>query len=203
MAAKAKRAGNGIVEPVVATRAEDWKVAPDMAGLKVEVRPISSLKEYAGNARSITEAEVDYIARCIAEVGFLSPVVVDGEGTIICGHAATRAARKAGLTEVPCIVADDLTDAQVRAFRLADNKVAAMATWNSEKLAEEFARLTDERFSVTALGFDPAMFADAELDGGEPERGVKDTSRELDLDGEFGEDCYDYECPHCGLMFNL
>lgn len=180
-----------------------WRVVGGTGGMKIEIRPVDSLKEYGNNARTITEAEVDYIARCISEVGFLAPVVVEADGTIVCGHAATRAARKAGLSEIPCVIADGMSDEQVRAFRLADNKTATMAMWNTEKLTAEFAKLTDERFGLEGLGFDPRMFGLAAGKDGEPGGGTaSDTSREIDLDGEYSDEEFDYECPHCGLKFN-
>lgn len=175
-----------------------WRVG-DVGGMKMEIRPLCSLKEYGNNARNITEAEVEYIARCIAEVGFIAPVVVEEDGTIVCGHAATRAARRAGLDEVPCVVVNDLTEEQVKAFRLADNRTATMAIWNTERLAAEFAKLTDERFGIEGLGFDPRMFGTECANGGGD---VSDTSREIDLDGDYSDDAFEYECPHCGLKFN-
>lgn len=180
-----------------------WRVDGGTGGMKIEIRPVDSLKEYGNNARAITEAEVAYIARCISEVGFIAPVVIEADGTIVCGHAATRAAREAGLSEVPCVIADGLSDEQVRAFRLADNKTATMAIWNTEKLTAEFAKLTDERFGLEGLGFDPRMFGLAAGKDGESDGGTaSDTSREVDLDAEYSDEEFEYECPHCGLKFN-
>lgn len=178
--------------------------------MKIEMRRLADLREYPNNARKITERAVDYVAQSIREVGFLNPVVVTADGEIVCGHVSTRAARKAGLEEVPCVVADDLTPEQIKAFRLADNKTAAMAIWNAEKLADEMAKLAGTQFTMEGMGFDERMLGavadgvSAEADrsdagGDAPE--VKNTSGELDLDGDFGDAAFDHVCPHCGLKF--
>ena len=183
------------------------------ADLKIETRPLAELKEYPNNARKITERAVKYVAECIREVGFLNPLVVDKDGVIVCGHVSARAAKKTGLTEVPCVIADDLTEDQVKAFRLADNKTAAMAIWNAEKLKEEMAKLVGTQFTMDGMGFDERMLGavgeDLPTDGGESGDGgsgssapdVKNTSEELDLDGDFGDAAFEHVCPHCGLKF--
>ena len=184
--------------------------------MKIEWRKASSLREYARNARKITERAVDYIAKSIRDFGFINPVVVTADGELVCGHASVRAAKKAGIEEVPCVVADDLTPDQVRAFRLADNKTAAMAIWNTEELAAEAKKLVGSEFTMDDLGFDPAMLgsmaedlrtddnnsvdnsnADTSGEGAD----IANTSEELDLDGDFGDAAFEHVCPHCGLKF--
>lgn len=184
----------------------------EMQGMKIETRALDSLKEYPNNARKITDKAVEYVAQSIREVGFLNPLVVTADGEIVCGHVSARAARAAGLKEVPCVVADDLTEEQIKAFRLADNKTAAMAIWNPEKLAEEMGKLAGTQFTMDGMGFDEGMLGavgeelqtgvDNGVDNpGEGGAAVKDTSGELDLDGEFGDDAFQHVCPHCGLKF--
>ena len=168
------------------------------AGPKVELRRIDGLREYANNARKITDRAVEYVARSIREFEFLYPLVVTAAGEIVCGHVPSRAARMAGLEEVPCVVADDLTEEQVKAFRLADNKTAAMAIWNTEKLAEEMKKLVGTQFTMEGMGFDERMLGEV-AEGAAPE--VKDTSGELDLEGDFGDGAFEHVCPHCGLKF--
>ena len=175
------------------------------AALRVEYRRIADLKEYPNNARVITERAVEYVADSIREVGFLNPLVVTRDGEIVCGHVSSRAAKKAGLEEVPCVVVDDLTEDQVKAFRLADNKTAAMAIWNAEKLAEEMKKLVGTQFTMEGMGFDERMLGEVADGASAPAGGtaaeVKDTSEELDLDGDFGDASFEHVCPHCGLKF--
>lgn len=184
----------------------------EMQGMKIETRALDSLKEYANNARKITDKAVEYVAQSIREVGFLNPLVIKADGELVCGHVSARAARLAGLKEVPCVIADDLTEEQIKAFRLADNKTAAMAIWNPEKLAEEMGKLVGTQFTMAGMGFDEGMLGavgeelQTGVDNGVDNAGeggveVKDTSEELDLDGEFGDDAFRHVCPHCGLKF--
>ena len=98
-------------------------------------RKISELTPYARNPRK-NDGAVEYVANSIKEFGFKVPIVISADGEIIAGHTRLKAAKKLGMEEVPCIVADDLTDEQVKAFRLADNKVGAAAEWDFELLNE-------------------------------------------------------------------
>src|SRR6266481_10042561 len=107
----------------------------------VETWPIDRPIEYARNARKITQAAVDKVAASIHEFGFRQPIVVDKDGVIIVGHVRLRAAKKLGLAVVPVHVAANLTPAQVRAYRLLDNRSHEEATWDLELLASELAEL--------------------------------------------------------------
>lgn len=93
---------------------------------------ITSLKEYKNNPR-VNDKAVAKVAASIDEFGFKVPIVIDGNNVIICGHTRLKAAKQLGLEVVPCIVADDLTDEQIKAFRLADNKTGEFADWDFEK----------------------------------------------------------------------
>lgn len=119
--------------------------------MKITEIEVEKLIPYANNPRNNDEA-VDKVAASIHEFGFKVPVVVDGENVIVCGHTRVKAAKKLGIATVPCVVADDLTDAQIKAFRLADNKVSEFATWDFEKLELELADLPE--MEMTAFGFD-------------------------------------------------
>ena len=114
---------------------------------------IDSLKEYKNNPR-LNDAAVDKVAASIKEFGFKVPIVVDKDNVIIAGHTRLKAAKSLGLDTVPCIIADDLTEEQVKAFRLADNKTGEFAEWDFAKLEEELAELHDMDFDVSAFGFD-------------------------------------------------
>lgn len=167
--------------------------------MNIEYVPVSALKEYANNARLITDAAVDYVARSIAEAGFVNPIVVDSDNVIVCGHVSRRAAIKAGLDIVPVVRVDDLTREEIDAYRLADNRVASMSFWDREKLSGEFAALAGT-LSPEDLGFDLSMIRGDSPEAAKASREVRDTSRELDL-GDFADEAFAHTCPHCGLKF--
>ena len=96
-------------------------------------KKLSELKPYEKNPRKNDNA-VDYVAKSIEEFGFKVPIVIDKDNVIIAGHTRYQASEKLGLNEVPCVIADDLTDEQVKAFRLADNKVSEMSEWDYDLL---------------------------------------------------------------------
>lgn len=112
---------------------------------------IAEVKEYDNNPR-LNDKAVDAVAESIKRFGFKVPIIVDGENIIVAGHTRLKAARQLGLEYVPCIVADDLTEEQVKAFRLADNKTAELAEWDDEMLMQELAELA--AFDMDAFGFD-------------------------------------------------
>jgi site-specific DNA-methyltransferase (adenine-specific) len=124
----------------------------------VEVKDLklSEIRPYENNPRNNDEA-VEYVANSIKEFGFKVPIVVDSEGVIVAGHTRYKAAKQLGLESVPCVVADDLTDEQVKAFRIADNKVAEIATWDYEALNIELGEIIGidmEDFGFSELEFD-------------------------------------------------
>ena len=97
---------------------------------------ISDLHDYENNPRKNDKA-VDAIASSINSFGFKVPVIIDKNNVLVCGHTRVKAAKKLGFDEVPCIIADDLNDDQIKAFRIADNKTAELADWDMDKLIEE------------------------------------------------------------------
>lgn len=97
---------------------------------------VDELVPYENNPRNNTEA-IQYVANSIKEFGFKVPLVIDSDNIVICGHTRLLAAKQLGLKDVPCVVADDLTDEQIKAFRLADNKVGEIATWDLSALVDE------------------------------------------------------------------
>ena len=115
---------------------------------------LSDLKPYERNPRNNKEA-VDYVANSIREFGFKNPIIVDKNNVIVAGHTRYLACKKLGIKEVPCIIADDLTDEQIKAFRLADNKVAEIATWDLDLLDEELNDLFN--FDMSDFGFDVGL----------------------------------------------
>lgn len=111
--------------------------------------PIAELKPYQNNPRKNDRA-IEAVAASIREFGFKVPIVIDKDGVIIAGHTRYKAAMQLGLETVPAIRADDLTDEQVQAFRLADNKTAELAGWKFDKLQQELAEIN---IDMSALGF--------------------------------------------------
>src|SRR5882762_3606724 len=120
----------------------------------IEKWPIERLIPYARNARSHADEQVAQIAASIAEFGFNNPILVDSKAGIIAGHGRLLAARKLQLTEVPVIVLDHLTDAQKRAYVIADNQLDLNAGWDEALLAAELAALQQEDFNLGLIGFE-------------------------------------------------
>lgn len=118
-------------------------------------KPISELKPYDKNPR-VNDKAVDYVANSIKEFGFKVPIVIDKDGVIVAGHTRLKAAEKLGLESVPTITADDLTDEQIKAFRIADNKTAEFSEWNFDFLAEEIQDIND--IDMSLFGVDLSAF---------------------------------------------
>ena len=135
------------------------------AKMNIVYKKVDDLVPYENNPRNNDEA-VYYVANSIKEFGFKVPVVVDKDNVVVAGHTRLKACEKLGITEVPCIVADDLTEDQIKAFRIADNKVSEYATWDEEKLSQE---LSDIMLDMTEFGDD--LFSD-------------DDTMEVELDDE-------------------
>ena len=114
---------------------------------------VADLIPYARNSRTHSEAQVSKISASIREFGFLNPVIVDGSSGIIAGHGRIMAAQKLGIETVPVIEASHLTDAQRRAYVIADNRLALDAGWDNEMLRVEFAELEGLGFDMELTGF--------------------------------------------------
>jgi hypothetical protein len=120
---------------------------------KIEQIPVDALIPYARNSRTHSEAQVAQIAGSIREFGFTNPVLIDAENGIIAGHGRIMAAQKLGLSEVPCIRLDHLTETQRKAYVIADNKLALNSSWDEEMLGLELADLREMDFDLGLLGF--------------------------------------------------
>lgn len=154
--------------------------------MEIVYKKLDELKPYENNPRYNDEA-VEYVKKSIKEFGFKVPMVIDKNNTIVAGHTRYKAAQELGLKEVPTIIADDLTDKQIKAFRLADNKVSEKAEWNFDLLEEE---LTDLDIDMSEFGFDKM--------------------EDIDIDSFFEENTKDKEkeptmlkCPFCNEVFEL
>ena len=109
--------------------------------MQIIYKKLEELHPYKNNPRRNDQA-VDAVANSIQEFGFKVPAVIDKSGEIIAGHTRYKAAKKLGMKEIPCIIADDLTEEQILAFRLADNKVGEMAEWDFDLLDEELEKMS-------------------------------------------------------------
>lgn len=145
---------------------------------------INELKEYENNPRD-NEAAVPYVKNSIKEFGFKVPIVVDADNVIIAGHTRLAAAKELGLREVPCIVANDLTEEQVKAFRLVDNKTHEASKWDIEKLAEELDSIMG--IEMEDFGFADIAAPAIDLDDGETDKGEHEARKVC--------------CPKCGFEF--
>lgn len=151
--------------------------------MKIVNKKVEELKPYVNNPRFNDDA-VEYVANSIKEFGFKVPIVIDKNNEIVAGHTRYKASLALGLDEVPCIVADDLNEEQIKAFRLADNKVSEKASWNIELLSEE---LEDLDLDMNEFGFE----TDLDLDINDDDF-IQDT--EITKDKEKKE----IICPNCG-----
>lgn len=119
-----------------------------MTDLSIKILDVENIKNYENNPRHNDNA-VDAVAESIKQFGFKVPIIIDKDNIIVAGHTRLKAAKKLGLKTVPCIVADDLTPEQVKAFRLADNKTNELAEWDFAKLELELSELYKAELSKT------------------------------------------------------
>lgn len=126
---------------------------------KLEWRNIGEIIPYARNSRTHSEEQVAQIAASIKEFGWTNPILIDGENGIIAGHGRLMAARKLGYTEVPTIELSDLTEAQKKAYIIADNRLALNAGWDDDLLKLEIQELSELNFNLDLLGFDAIELA--------------------------------------------
>lgn len=156
-----------------------------MLNKKIVEKNINDIIPYENNPRH-NDSDIDAVANSIKEFHFQNPIIIDKDNVIIAGHTRLKAAQKLGLEKVPCIVADDLTEEQVKAFRLADNKVSEFSGWDFMKLQEELSSLD---IDMSDFGFVEEeqvdidnFFEDAEHKEKEPKK---------------------IQCPHCGEWFEV
>ena len=148
---------------------------------------VGDLVPYGNNPRKNDDA-VDKVALSISAFGFKVPIVIDRNNVIVTGHTRLKAAKKLGFKTVPCILADDLTEEQIKAFRLADNKTAEASRWDYEKLAQELDEIDADSWILRLFSKEAKEPAEGE-------------NIEIDL-SEYDEESFEYECPECGFRFN-
>ena len=147
---------------------------------------VKDIKQYENNARKNDKA-VALVAESIENYGFKVPVIVDQNNVLVAGHTRLKAAKQLGLEKIPAIIADDLTEEQIKAYRLADNKTAELSTWDFDKLEKELEAIDDAH--IWEL-FNQDKYSD-----------IEEYDGEIDLN-EFDDEEFEYECPECGFKFN-
>lgn len=151
-------------------------------------KKVKDLKPYEKNPRKNDDA-VQYVANSIKEFGFRVPIVIDSNNTIVCGHTRWKASKLLNMETVPCVVADDLTEEQIKAFRIADNKVSEMAGWDFPMLDAELAEI--EMLDMEDFGF--ANFNNDDIDD------FFEKSDHVEKE----EKLHVITCPHCGERIML
>lgn len=153
--------------------------------MKIVEKNIDEIYPYENNPR-FNERAVEPLAKSIIRFGFKQPIVIDKNDVIVCGHTRLKAAQKIGLKTVPCVVADDLTEKQIKAYRLADNKIAELSTWNKEFLDIELEDIANDEdmldFGFADVNIDMPIELDDEITSKEQKQKV-------------------YTCPKCGFVF--
>tara|TARA_R100001443_G_scaffold116996_1_gene139431 strand:+ start:3071 stop:3580 length:510 start_codon:yes stop_codon:yes gene_type:complete len=162
--------------------------------MEIEKVKTDVLIPYVRNARTHSDEQVAQICGSIKEFGFTNPVLIDSEKVIIAGHGRVMAAQRMGLSEVPCITLDYLTEAQKKAFIIADNKLALNAGWDEELLKVELKELKDIDFNVELTGFSLEEITDIFF---EPEFEIGSEDEQGGLDNQTR--C---KCPKCDFIFD-
>lgn len=158
-----------------------------MKEVKIEYKNIKDIIPYENNPR-INDKAIDAVASSIKEFGFKNPIIIDKNNVIVAGHTRLKAAERLNMQMVPTILADDLTDEQVKAFRLADNKVSEIADWDFEKLEEELSNL---EIDMSDFGF----FNSAEVDISDDDFLLDENIKEKEPKKA--------KCPYCGEEFEI
>lgn len=153
--------------------------------MQIIEKRLTDLIPYENNPRR-NEQAVEAVANSIREFGFKVPIIVDKDNVIVAGHTRAKAAERLGLEKVPVVIADDLTEDQIKAFRLADNKTAELAGWDFPKLEEELAELG---MDMEQFGFEVKEDVDIDSFFTEPEHEEKEPKK--------------IQCPCCGEWFEI
>lgn len=160
-----------------------------ITGREWVMRPIDSVVPYARNAKVHGGEQIAKLRASLREFGFVRPLLIDEAGNLLAGHGTLEAARAEGMAEVPCVVASGLTDAQRRAYILADNRLAELAPWDNDTLSLELGELEGDGFDLEVSGFN-----------------LEDLDTEMDELAEKPESTTRSEkvvtCPSCGCEFH-
>lgn len=183
--------GKGGVSP--APSADDHTVR--VAAEQLVLMPIDDLIPYANNAKIHTKEQIRQLRGSLREFGFVTPVLIDFDGNIIAGHGRVLAAREEGMEQVPCVMVSNLTEAQRKAYILADNRMSELAGWDLEKLNIEVQGLKDMAFDVDMIGFGGEALKEIEVSAytraapGQAGGVEEATAEDDDYDGSVPETC--------------
>lgn len=156
---------------------------------------MGSLKPYENNSRTHSDEQIDQICASIKEFGFINPVIIDTKNGIVAGHGRVLAAQKLELETVPCLEVTHLSEAQIRAFIIADNKIAQNAGWDYDILKTEFQALEEMNFNLEITGFNGNEIGEI-FNGFQTEIKPKSDFKEIDISK------LDHVCPKCGFEFD-
>lgn len=159
-----------------------------MKKLEIKYIPINDIKPYKNNPR-LNEEAIPYVMNSIKEFGFKNPIILDKNNVIVAGHTRLESAKRLDMKEVPVIYADDLTEEQIKAFRLADNKVAEKSMWDYTKLDEELDSILD---------IDMSMFNFENIEETNLDDFFEENTKE-----EKKEEIKTIICPHCGEKIEI
>lgn len=168
-----------------------------VAAEQLELVPIDDLVPYANNAKIHDKRQIAQLRASLREFGFVTPVLIDFDNNIIAGHGRVEAARAEGMTEVPCVLVSNLTEAQRKAYILADNRLSETSAWDTEALKIELEGLEALQFDTGLIGFDAEAVKEIEVSGytraapgqGDPADVEDADAQDDDYDGSVPENC--------------
>ena len=161
--------------------------------MNVKNMNIKDIRPYENNAKKHDKTQINNVAESIKQYGFVQPIVIDKDGIIVIGHCRALAAKKLGLKEVPCVCIEDLTEEQVKALRIVDNK-SNESEWDFDILPDELADL-----DLSDFDFDFGVEDEEETVTSEP----KEATGAVEYGTEdFSDEKFECECPRCGFKFN-
>ena len=158
--------------------------------MQIVEKNINGIYAYENNPRKNDEA-VKFVAESIRQFGFKIPIIIDSDNVIVCGHTRVKAAKELNMEKVPCIIADDLTQEQIKAFRLADNRVSEVSGWDFDRLEAELSILDLSDIDMTDFGFETTEDGDLTDLFEDTRSGTTEKPPKTAI------------CPHCGKEFEL
>ena len=195
--------GKGGVNPAPTVDDATVRVAAE----QLTMMPIDDLVPYANNARVHDKHQIAQLRASLRDFGFVTPVLIDFDGNIIAGHGRVEAARAEGMTQVPCVLVSNLTDAQRKAYILADNRLSETASWDTEMLKIELDGLEALQFDTGIIGFDAEAVKEIELSGytrAAPSHGEPEDVEDADVEDDDYDGSVPERCPHRpGDVFRL
>ena len=173
-----------------------------MGETKYFLMEVDKLIPYARNARTHSEVQIAQIAASIKEFGFLSPVIISKDNTILCGHGRYYAAQKLGLEKIPCILTNFVMCQYIRTVLWFSQIFFVNAGWDEELLRIEIADLQGEDFDVSLTGFEDYEITDLFAVHEEHSQVEKQVENKEYDEEEFGDEEFEHECPRCGFKYN-